>query len=80
VDLEVDQIQAVTWNKQSFAHLVVDRETKDLIQALVTNQIAREQGTDIIESKGNGLVILLHGVRSFWYTPTILNRSWRTIP
>jgi SpoVK/Ycf46/Vps4 family AAA+-type ATPase len=27
----------------------------------VTHQIAREQGTDIIESKGNGLIILLHG-------------------
>ncbi|KAF2802194.1 P-loop containing nucleoside triphosphate hydrolase protein [Mytilinidion resinicola] len=61
VDLEVDLIREITWNKQSFAHLVVDSETKELVQALITNQIAREQGTDIIESKGNGLIILLHG-------------------
>lgn len=57
----MDQIRDVTWNKHSFDHLVVDPETKELIKALVTNQISREQGTDIIESKGNGLIILLHG-------------------
>ena len=61
MDLEVDQIRDVTWNKQSFDHLVIEPETKTLIRALITNQIAREQGTDIIESKGNGLIILLHG-------------------
>ena len=61
VDLEIDYIRDVTWNKQSFTHLVVDAETKELVQALITNQIAREQSTDIIESKGNGLIILLHG-------------------
>jgi SpoVK/Ycf46/Vps4 family AAA+-type ATPase len=57
----VDQIRDVTWNTHSFEHLVVDPETKELIKALVTNQITREQGTDIVESKGNGLIILLHG-------------------
>ncbi|KAJ4985860.1 AAA family ATPase [Stagonosporopsis vannaccii] len=61
VDLEVDMIREVTWNKHSFAHLVIDDDSKELVQALITNQIAREQGTDIIESKGNGLIILLHG-------------------
>ncbi|KAJ8112586.1 hypothetical protein OPT61_g5071 [Boeremia exigua] len=61
VDLEIDMIREVSWNKLSFSHLVIDDESKDLVQALVTNQIAREQGTDIIESKGNGLIILLNG-------------------
>ncbi|KAH7363720.1 P-loop containing nucleoside triphosphate hydrolase protein [Pyrenochaeta sp. MPI-SDFR-AT-0127] len=61
VDLEVDQFRDVGWNKQSFSHLVIDNESKELVRALVTNQISREQGTDIIESKGNGLIILLHG-------------------
>ncbi|KAI0444196.1 P-loop containing nucleoside triphosphate hydrolase protein [Xylaria telfairii] len=61
VDLEVDLIQDVAWNKKSFEHLVVDNETKELVQALVTHQIEREQNTDVIESKGNGLIILLHG-------------------
>ncbi|KAI1169754.1 hypothetical protein F4777DRAFT_584592 [Nemania sp. FL0916] len=61
VDLEVDLIQDVAWNKKSFEHLVVDIETKELVQALVTHQIEREQNTDVIENKGNGLIILLHG-------------------
>ncbi|KAH8654590.1 P-loop containing nucleoside triphosphate hydrolase protein [Tricladium varicosporioides] len=61
VDLEVDMIRKVTWNKRSFDHLVVDNETKELIQALVIRQIASEQGTHIIDKKGNGLIILLHG-------------------
>ncbi|KAI0971024.1 P-loop containing nucleoside triphosphate hydrolase protein [Xylaria arbuscula] len=60
-DLTVDLIQDVVWNKKSFEHLVIDFETKELVQALVTNQIESEQGTDIIEQKGNGLIILLHG-------------------
>jgi SpoVK/Ycf46/Vps4 family AAA+-type ATPase len=54
-------IREVTWNKKSFEHLVVDPETKELIQALVIRQIESEQGTDIIDRKGNGLIILLHG-------------------
>jgi len=57
----MDQIREISWNKQSFAHLVIDSDTKELVQALITNQISREQGTDIIDSKGNGLIILLHG-------------------
>jgi SpoVK/Ycf46/Vps4 family AAA+-type ATPase len=61
VDLEVDNFREVKWNKQSFKHLVIESESKELVHALVTNQIAREQGTDIVESKGNGLIILLHG-------------------
>ena len=60
-DLTVDLIQDVVWNKKSFEHLVIDFETKELVQALVTNQIDSEQSTDIIEQKGNGLTILLHG-------------------
>jgi SpoVK/Ycf46/Vps4 family AAA+-type ATPase len=49
------------WNKRSFDHLVVDDETKELIQALIIQQLASEKGTDIIHQKGNGLIILLHG-------------------
>lgn len=40
---------------------MIEPDSKELVQALITNQIAREQGTDIVESKGNGLIILLHG-------------------
>ncbi|ETS84852.1 hypothetical protein PFICI_02877 [Pestalotiopsis fici W106-1] len=61
VDLNVDMIRNVTWNKKSFDHLVVDDETKELVQALVKHQIASQKSTDIIDRKGNGLIILLHG-------------------
>jgi SpoVK/Ycf46/Vps4 family AAA+-type ATPase len=54
-------IRDVVWNKKSFDYLVVEPETKELIQALVFRQLAREHGTDVIERKGNGLIILLHG-------------------
>ncbi|KAF5568819.1 aaa family atpase [Fusarium phyllophilum] len=61
IDLEVDKIREVSWDKKSFNHLVVDAETKGLVHALVINQIPRENATDIIDRKGNGLIILLHG-------------------
>ncbi|PLN81396.1 P-loop containing nucleoside triphosphate hydrolase protein [Aspergillus taichungensis] len=61
VNLEVDLIQKVEWNKQAFESLVVDEETKELVQALVTNRLEAERGTDMIDDKGNGLTILLHG-------------------
>jgi hypothetical protein len=46
---------------QAFDSLVVDDDTKELVKALVTNQLAREKATDLMDGKGNGLVILLHG-------------------
>jgi hypothetical protein len=61
IDLDIDHIRDVVWNKRSFDHLVIDDETKELIQALVIHQLANEKGTDIIHQKGNGLIILLHG-------------------
>lgn len=57
----VDRISEVKWNKQAFRSLVIEEDTKELVQALVSNQIAEEQGTDLIDGKGNGLIMLLHG-------------------
>jgi AAA+ superfamily predicted ATPase len=51
----------VAWNGQAFQSLVADQEMKELILALVTNQIAPETATDLIDNKGNGLIMLLHG-------------------
>lgn len=61
LDLKVDQLSDVTWNKTAFQTLVVENRTKDLIQALVSNQLAVERSTDLIADKGNGLILLLHG-------------------
>ncbi|KAM0470373.1 hypothetical protein ACHAPX_009993 [Trichoderma viride] len=60
-DLNVDHIREVSWNKDAFSHLVADPETKELVQALVTNKVAAEKGTDLMQNKGNGLIMLLHG-------------------
>lgn len=61
VDLQIDLMQKVGWNKQAFRHLVIDQEIKDIIQALVTSKLQTDQTTDLIQGKGNGLIILLHG-------------------
>ncbi|KAF6794273.1 hypothetical protein CMUS01_16015, partial [Colletotrichum musicola] len=53
--------QEVSWNRQAFDHLVATSDTKEIIQALITNQLTSERGTDIIANKGNGLIMLLHG-------------------
>lgn len=61
VDLEVDQLRDVTWNDQAFRSLVAEDDMKQVILALVTNQLDADQGTDLIDNKGNGLIMLLHG-------------------
>lgn len=61
VDLDIDRIRSVKWNKVAFEHLVIEPETKEIIQALVTNQSETDHDADMIESKGNGLIMLLHG-------------------
>lgn len=49
------------WNKHAFEDLVIDPDSKLLIQALVRNKIELDKGIDFIEGKGTGLVVLLHG-------------------
>ena len=61
VDLDVGSISDVTWNKKAFDQLVIDEETKELVLALITNKLAADDGADFIESKGQGLIMLLHG-------------------
>lgn len=61
VNLLVDNTSPVVWNTQAFDSLAVDKETKDLIQALVSNKIAADKSTDLMSGKGNGLIVLLHG-------------------
>ncbi|KEZ40093.1 hypothetical protein SAPIO_CDS9107 [Scedosporium apiospermum] len=60
-DLDVDLMHNVAWDKAAFKNLVIDDESKDLIEALVTTKLETEQGTDLIKGKGQGLIILLHG-------------------
>ncbi|KAI8626648.1 hypothetical protein F5Y19DRAFT_217040 [Xylariaceae sp. FL1651] len=61
VTLQVGFIEDVTWNDEAFKLLVIDESTKELVQAVVTNQLHAEDHADMIHGKGNGLFILLHG-------------------
>ncbi|KAF2868400.1 P-loop containing nucleoside triphosphate hydrolase protein [Massariosphaeria phaeospora] len=60
-DLNMDRVYPNTWNKKAFDTLVLDFETKELVEALVSKQIASQKSTDLIAGKGNGLIMLLHG-------------------
>ena len=60
-DLVADRISDVKWNTEAFHNLVIDRKARNLIEALVSNQLASEKATDMIAGKGNGLILLLHG-------------------
>jgi SpoVK/Ycf46/Vps4 family AAA+-type ATPase len=60
-NLEVDRTREVEWNDKAFNNLVAYEDTNEMVLALVTNRLATEKGTDLIESKGNGLILLLRG-------------------
>ncbi|TKA77498.1 hypothetical protein B0A49_00788 [Cryomyces minteri] len=62
VNLRVDCIKPVQWNKESFNSLAIDSNTKEMIEALVKNKIEADKATDVIAGKGSGLIVLLHGV------------------
>jgi hypothetical protein len=61
VNLHVHFLRDVVWNTEAFDLLVIQEETKLLIQAVVTNQLRTTENADLIQGKGNGLFILLHG-------------------
>lgn len=57
----MEHIRPVKWNKKAFERLVLDFHKKEIIEALVKVHVSTSKSTDIIEGKGNGLIILLHG-------------------
>ncbi|KAL9112821.1 MAG: hypothetical protein Q9227_002898 [Pyrenula ochraceoflavens] len=61
VTLPVDKLVPVDWNEEAFTSLAVDDDTKELVEALVTNKIEADKGTDLVAGKGSGLIMLLHG-------------------
>lgn len=60
LDLKVDNFGEVAWNDEAFKSLVLRDKTKDLIQALTSNQAEAEKSSDLISGKGNWLIMLLH--------------------
>jgi SpoVK/Ycf46/Vps4 family AAA+-type ATPase len=62
--LPLEQIHDVTWSSDTFdRRLVLKPAKKELIKALVTVHTASstKYKSDIIEGKGKGLILLLHG-------------------
>lgn len=57
----MEHIRPVRWNKEAFNRLVLKSQKKELIKALVTVHLATSHNADVVEGKGNGLIILLHG-------------------
>lgn len=71
MNLYVDHVLDITWNKEAFERLVLPSQTKELVKALVMIRAKGHYDTrpdrvsakrqDIIAGKGNGLIMLLHG-------------------
>ncbi|KAI0431096.1 hypothetical protein F5Y09DRAFT_206730 [Xylaria sp. FL1042] len=59
--LAIDNVNEVDWDEKAFDNLVIDPDSKDVIQALVTNKIRNSMSTDLVRGKGSGLILLLHG-------------------
>jgi hypothetical protein len=62
--LSVEHTRQVPWNHDAFHRLVLDPDKKEAIRALISvhlTTIPERQDMDIVENKGNGLIILLHG-------------------
>ncbi|CAF9912370.1 hypothetical protein IMSHALPRED_000298 [Imshaugia aleurites] len=63
-EFAVSGIQDITWTNLPFDTLVIPAKTKEMLQALVHNQIPdpnKPAFDDFIEGKGKGLIVLLHG-------------------
>ncbi|KAK2810498.1 hypothetical protein FQN50_002987 [Emmonsiellopsis sp. PD_5] len=60
--LLVSRIIEINWEEKAFDYLYLKHRNKELIKALVTvHTHSTKRSTDIIEGKGNALIILLHG-------------------
>jgi AAA+ superfamily predicted ATPase len=61
VNLEIDKIQSIQWNKRAFQNLLFDGTDKELLKAAFMTRLNPRSGIDILIGKDDGLKILLHG-------------------
>ncbi|KAF4821118.1 Fidgetin-like protein 1 [Colletotrichum siamense] len=59
--LEVKYINPIEWNKKAFEQLVLLPEKKELIEAVIRGHMSANHSADVVEGKGKGVIILLHG-------------------
>ena len=60
----VSYLKPKEWRPASFDRLVLDQERKDILKRLAktnSQRVQSKKSTDIIEDKGCGIVLLLHG-------------------
>jgi hypothetical protein len=58
----VEQVEEIRWSENAFESLVLEEESKNMVQALVTAHNSTGEGfDDIIRGKGKGLIFLLYG-------------------
>ncbi|KAL6407257.1 hypothetical protein AUP68_10086 [Ilyonectria robusta] len=57
----IKHLHEIQWNKKAFEQLVLDPHKKELVEAMVRIHLSSSMSPDMIEGKGKGLIILLHG-------------------
>ncbi|KAH7063658.1 P-loop containing nucleoside triphosphate hydrolase protein [Macrophomina phaseolina] len=71
VDLYIDLANPVPWNHDAFDRLVLPGRYKEMILAFVESQATnRDVFDDVIEGKGQGIIMLLHGAPGLGKTLT----------
>jgi Cdc6-like AAA superfamily ATPase len=60
-NLQVKHLKPVQWQKRAFDQLHIEPHKKELIEAMVRMHLSSNVNADVIEGKGKGLIILLHG-------------------
>ncbi|EXJ87097.1 hypothetical protein A1O3_04055 [Capronia epimyces CBS 606.96] len=59
--LEVAHLTEIPWNETALDRVVLKDIKKELIKALVKTQLEKSKAADVVENKGNGMILLLHG-------------------
>ena len=59
----LDNLRPLSWNQTAFDHLVLEESTKKMLKGLVEQHKRNQKNviSDVIENKGMGLVVVLHG-------------------
>jgi hypothetical protein len=58
----VELVEEIQWSENAFESLVLEENSKNMVQALVTTHNASGVGfDDVIKGKGKGLIFLLYG-------------------
>lgn len=62
VSLYITNITEITWNPHAFSSLVLPHDYKELVLAFVESQLnGKDQFDDIVQGKGQGIIMLLSG-------------------